>query len=166
MSPKPLSISEIEDAVEKLNPGARQNFVYEVKKRLHHDSPYLPSRLLFKEKDFLRKEDKEFELEPGKFRNKAFEIYKKYFKCQNINDLKPEILEKENENQDKIKCINLSDQQNNYLRIEINFTLLNEKGKLEKGMVKFFQKSGFSDWEDELHVYTGRENGRICSTKF
>ena len=158
MSPKPLSISEIEDAVEKLNPGARQNFVYEVKKRLHHESPYLPSRLLFKEKDFLRKEDKEFELEPGKFRNKAFEIYKKYFKCQNINDLKPEILGKENENQDKIKCINLSDHQNNYLRIEINFTLLNEKGKLEKGMVKFFQKSRFSDWEDELHVYTGREN--------
>ena len=54
MSPKPLSISEIEDAVEKLNPGARQNFVYEVKKSLHHDSPYMPSTLIFKEEDFLR----------------------------------------------------------------------------------------------------------------
>jgi hypothetical protein len=166
MSPKPLSISEIEHAVGKLNPGARQNFVYEVKKRLHHDSPYMPSRLLFKEKDFLRKEDKEFELEPGKFRNKVFEIYKKYFKCQSRNDLDFKYIEKENQYQEKIKGIMICDRHNNYLRIEINFTLLNEKGKLEKGMVKFFQKSRFSDWEDELNLYTGRENGGFVVRKF
>ena len=100
------------------------------------------------------------------FRDKSFEIYEEYFKCQSRYDLKPENIEKVNENQEKIKSIRISDQQNNYLRIEINFTLLVERGKLEKGLVKFFQKSKFSDFENELHMYTNREKGRFVGTKF
>jgi hypothetical protein len=166
MSPNPLKISEIKDAVGKLNPPHKQNFVYEIKERLYHDSPYMPSRLLFEESNFLTKVDKEFELQPEKFRNKAFEIYKDYFKCQSCFDLEFKCIEKENQHQEKIKGILISDQQNNYLRIEINFTLLKERGKLEKGLVKFFRKSRFSDLENELYLHTGREKGRFIVRNF
>ncbi|HEX5186842.1 MAG TPA: hypothetical protein VFV86_08125, partial [Nitrososphaeraceae archaeon] len=165
MSPRPLSISEIEDAVEKFNPGSRQNYVYEVKKRLHHDSSYIPSRLLFKESDFLIKEGKEFRLDSEGFRDEAFEAYKHYFNCESGYELNVVTPEKENENQDKIKCIQISDNKNNYVRVEINFTLLEIKGKLEKGMVKFFQKSKFSDLENELNLHHGREKGRFIVRK-
>jgi hypothetical protein len=165
MSPRPLSISEIKNAVRKLNPGSTQNYVYEVKKRLHHDSSYIPSRLLFKESDFLTKEDKEFRLEPRKFRDSAFNAYKSYFKCESEHDLNIDTQEKENANQNKIKCIQISDDNNNYIRLEINFTLLEKNSKLEKDMVKFFQKSKFSDLENELHLHKGREKGRFIVRK-
>ncbi|ALI35430.1 hypothetical protein NMY3_01225 [Candidatus Nitrosocosmicus oleophilus] len=166
MSSKPLEISEIEDAVEKEIPGSRQNYVYEVEKRLYHKSAYTPSTLVFREGDFLNTKSDQFELVPLKFRDKAFEIYNDYFKCESSYDLKYDPIEKENTNNQKIKGIKIYDQQNNYLRIEINFTLLNEKGKLEEGLVKFFQKSRFSDFENELYLHTGREKGGFVVRNF
>lgn len=46
-NPHALSISEIEDEVEKESSGPRQNYVYEIEKKLHPDSEYIPSYLLF-----------------------------------------------------------------------------------------------------------------------
>ncbi|MDN5845062.1 MAG: hypothetical protein L0H53_02170 [Candidatus Nitrosocosmicus sp.] len=159
MSPVPMSIAEIEDAVGVKNRPHRQNYVYEVKKRLYHASPYLPSNLVFTEDDFLTKQSGEFILEPLRFRNKIFKEYKDYFKCESKDDLLFDTPEKEDENQNKIKCIKISDHRNNYLRIEINFTNLSETKKLEKDQIRIFQKSRFTDLEIEPYFYVRREKG-------
>lgn len=159
MSPTPMSIGEIEDAVSEKNRPYRQNYVYEVKKRLYHDSPYLPGDIVFTEDDFLTKQSDEFILEPLRFRNKIFREYKNYFKCTSSDDLEFETPEKEDEYRNKIKCIRISDQMNNYLRIELNFTNLIKTKKLQKNQIRIFQKSRFSDIEIEPYFYVRREKG-------
>jgi len=159
MSPTPMSIGEIEDAVSEKNRPHRQNYVYEVKKRLYHDSPYSPSNIVFTEDDFLTKQSGEFILEPLRFRNKIFEKYKNYFKSESEDDLVFETPEKVDENQNNIKCIQISDHKNNYLRIEINFTNLMKTKKLEKDQIRIFQKSRFTDLEIEPYFYVRREKG-------
>jgi hypothetical protein len=159
MSPTPMTIGEIEDAVSEKNRPYRQNYVYEVKKRLFHDSPYLPGDIVFTEDDFLTKQSDEFILEPLRFRNKIFKEYKNYFKCENIDDLNFETPKKKDEHQNEIKCIQVTDKKNNYLRIEINFTRLTETKKLEKDQIRIFQKSRFANIEIEPYFHVRREKG-------
>lgn len=166
MSPLPMSITEIEDAVEVKNPGSRQNYVYEVRKKLSHDSPYTPGDLIFTEDDFLTKESDEFVLESERFRDKVFDIYKDYFDCENRYELHTVINEKEKEDQKKIKGIQISDHKNNYIRVEINFSDLKTSRILKKEQIKFLQKSKFSDLEIELNLYARREKGRLVIRKF
>lgn len=190
-SPNPLAISEVEEAVgwemegsydknnRKEKPKFRRNYVYEIEKKLFHQSEFIPSALIFTTDDFLKYEMEEYKIHlPEMFKEKLT----KFFKCLFYLDLEASDLSFEVndhykiENYEIVKAINIFDNKSNYLRIEINYSNLQDnltkkaidtkpKG-LQKNDLRLFIGSSLTVSETELNVHKKREKGRLAIRYF
>lgn len=190
-SPKPLAINEIEDAVglervrahnkkgKKEKPVFRQNYVYKIKQKLFKESEFIPSKLIFTSDDFLRIEENEYKIELSeKFKVKLTQFFRDVFNSKDKEiHLSFNIINnyRKNENGSIITAIRISANDFNYIRIEINFTKLQNNIKkntdskplgLYKNDLRIFIKSSLYKSEIEANVIKQREKGRLVIRGF
>jgi hypothetical protein len=160
-SPYALSINKIENKVEKEYPGSRQNYVHEIEKKLHPNSEYIPSILLFTEDDFLTKQSGEYNLETKRFNDRISKVWKTFFEFNNENDLCEKTTPIQCTVKDRIKEIKVTDDKGNHIRLEVNFSNLIKNEKLNKDDIKIFTKSRLFENENEPYLEKSREKGRL-----
>jgi len=190
-SPYPLTMSKIEDEVgremegvavknsRKDKPKFRRNYVYKIEKKLFHESEFIPSRLIFTSDDFLKYEMEDYRIELSE---SSGEKLTKFFR--GLFSLKSEIPKPSFEiieyckivSHDIIKAIKISDNDSNFLSIEVNYSNLVESLKrksgkdklrgLQKNDLKMFIGSPSFKSDIELNVHTQREKGRWVIREF